>query len=72
MKNLIVEIEDSTKAELIEKVRVNHFSDLGHQVKDAIEDFVRLNQGALIPPLSIRVREKGRDDACGGAEDSPA
>ncbi len=61
MKKLIVEIEDSTRTELVEKVEVKHFSDLGHEVKEAIEDFVRLNEGALMPPLSIRVREKKCD-----------
>lgn len=64
MKNLIVEIEDSTRAELVEKVEVKHLSDLGEEVKDAIDDFVRFNRGALMPPLSIRVREKDREDAC--------
>lgn len=64
MKNLIVEIEDSTNAELVEKVQVKHLSDLGHEVKEAIEDFMRLNEGALMPPLSIRVREKDEDAAC--------
>jgi len=62
MKKLIVEIKDSTKAELVEKVEVKHFSDIGHEVKEAIEDFVRLNEGALMPPVSIRVKEKGRED----------
>lgn len=63
MKKLIVEIQDSTKAELVEKVEVKHLSDLGEEVKEAIEDFVRLNEGALMPPVSIRVKEKGREDA---------
>jgi len=63
MKKLIVEIQDSTKAELVEKVEVKHLSDLGDEVKEAIEDFVRLNEGALMPPVSIRVKEKGREDA---------
>ncbi|EDY16111.1 hypothetical protein CfE428DRAFT_6373 [Chthoniobacter flavus Ellin428] len=62
MKTLIVEIEDSTKAELVERVEVKHLSDLGGEVKEAIEDFVRLNEGALMPPVSIRVKEKGRED----------
>lgn len=72
MKNLIVEIEDSTNAELVEKVQVRHLSDLGDEVKEAIEDFVRLNQGALMPPLSIRVREKGLDEACDNGQNRPA
>jgi len=42
---------------------VKHLSDLGDEVKEAIEDFVRLNEGALMPPVSIRVKEKGREDA---------
>ncbi|MEI9898185.1 MAG: hypothetical protein WDN28_31095 [Chthoniobacter sp.] len=60
MKTLVVEIEDSTKAELVEKVEVRHLSDLGGEVKEAIEDFLKLNEGAVMPPVSIRVREKGK------------
>ena len=42
----------------MEKVEVKHLCDLGNEVKCAIEHFVTLNEGALIPPLSIRVAEK--------------
>lgn len=58
MKKLIVEIADGTKTELMEKVEVKHLCDLGNEVKGAIENFVKLNAGALIPPLCIRVAEK--------------
>ena len=58
MKKLTVEIEDGTRTELMEKVEVKHLCDLGNEVKCAIEHFVKLNQGALIPPVSIRVEEK--------------
>jgi hypothetical protein len=61
MKMLIVEIADGTNTEFMEKVEVKHLCDLGSEVKDAIENFVKLNEGALIPPVSIRVEEK---DAC--------
>lgn len=56
MKSLIVEIEDGTQTELIERVEIKHLSDMGYELKAAIEDFVRLNQGALLPPISIRVK----------------
>jgi hypothetical protein len=72
MKSLIVEIEDSTRAELVERVEVKHLSDLGHEVKAAIDDFVRLNKGAVLPPVSIRVREKNRSGTCGDERDLPA
>lgn len=58
MKKLTVDIEDGTKTELMEKVEVKHFCDLGNEVKCAIEKFVKLNDGALIPPISIHVEEK--------------
>jgi len=58
VKKLIVKIEDGTRTELMEKVEVKHLCDLGNEVKCAIEHFVTLNEGALIPPLSIRVAEK--------------
>jgi len=69
MKTLVVEIADGTNAELVEKVEVRHLSDLGSQVKDAIEDFVKLNEGALIPPVSICVTENGArsQSGCGKA-----
>lgn len=59
MKELIVEIEDDTKAELVEKVEIKHLCDLGDEVKDALDEFVRQNNGAVLPPVSIQVREKG-------------
>jgi len=64
MKKLILEIEDSTQAELVERVEVKHLSDLGHEVKTAIDDFVKLNKGAVLPPVSIRVTEKDRNGTC--------
>lgn len=58
MKTLTVEIEDGTKTEVMEKVEVKHLCDIGDEVKGAIEHFVRVNRGALIPPVCIRVVEK--------------
>lgn len=66
MKKLIVEIADGTKTELMEKVEVKHLCDLGNELKGAIENFVKLNEGALIPPVCIRVEEK---EVCGEAEE---
>jgi hypothetical protein len=62
MKTLIVEIEDGTKAELMEKVEVRHLCDIANEVRDALENFVKQNEGALIPPVSIRVEEKECSD----------
>jgi len=62
MKTLIVEIEDGTKAELMEKVEVRHLGDIANEVRDALENFVKQNEGALIPPVSIRVEEKECSD----------
>ena len=72
MKRLIVKIEDSTRAELVERVEVKHLSDLGHEVKAAIDDFVKLNNGAVLPPVSIRVKEKDRSGTCRDGDESPA
>lgn len=69
MKTLTVEIEDGTKTELLEKVEVKHLCDLGEEVKDAIENFVKVNQGALIPPVCIRVEEK---ETPGESQGAPA
>jgi hypothetical protein len=58
MKKLTVEIADETHTELVKEVAVRHLSDLSEGVKDAVEDFVELNAGAVIPPVNIRVEEK--------------
>jgi hypothetical protein len=63
MKVLTVEIADGTKTELMEKVEVRHLCDLGNEVKGAIDNFMKLNEGALIPPVCIRVEEK--EASCG-------
>ncbi|HSI11902.1 MAG TPA: hypothetical protein VK961_07650 [Chthoniobacter sp.] len=72
MKKLTVEIEDGTRTELMEKVEVKHFCDLAGEVKCALEHFVKLNEGALIPPVSIRVEEKevptGAEAPTGGCD----
>ena len=57
MKKLIVAIRDDTKAELIENLEIKHLSELGDEVKDAIDDFVKFNRGAVLPPVSIHVKE---------------
>lgn len=60
MKNVIVRIEDGTDAKLVERVTVNHLSDLGGGVKDVVDDFVEMNGGAIQPPVSICVAEIDR------------
>ena len=49
---------DDTQTELVKDVSVRHMSDLSESVKNAVEEFVELNEGAVIPPVSIRVEEK--------------
>jgi len=66
MKKLIVEIEDGTKAELVEKVEIKHLSDLAGEVKEAIDDFIQLNEGTVMPPVSICVKEKDAPSEAGG------
>ena len=61
MKKIIVEIEDDSKAELVESISVNHLSDLGESVKDVVEDFVMMNEGVVLPPVSIQVKEQKTD-----------
>jgi hypothetical protein len=57
MKNIIVQVKDETTSELVERVEVNHLSDLGEGVKEVVEDFVEMNKGAVLPPVSIQVVE---------------
>jgi hypothetical protein len=57
MKKIIVDIEDSTKSELVERVEIKHLSDLGDGVKNAVDDFVQANGGVVLPPVSIQVTE---------------
>jgi hypothetical protein len=63
MKKIIVDIEDSTKSELVEKVEIDHLSDLGDGVKNAVDDFVQSNKGVVLPPVAIRVTEVKTPDA---------
>jgi hypothetical protein len=61
MKKIIVEVADGTKAELVETVPIKHLSDLGEGVKDVVEDFVKMNEGVVFPPVSIQVTEQKTD-----------
>jgi len=58
MKKIIVDIEDETNAELVETVAIHHLSDLGEGLKDVVDDFVKMNEGVVFPPVSIHVREQ--------------
>jgi hypothetical protein len=58
MKRLTVAIEDDSKAELVEDVEVRHLCDLANKVKDALDNFVKANEGTMLPPVSIQVTEK--------------
>jgi hypothetical protein len=65
LKQLTVEVEDDTKTELVEQITVKHLNDLGDGVKAVVEDFVVLNGGAVIPPVSIEVKELEGTDSTG-------
>jgi hypothetical protein len=57
-KELVINVEDGTEAALSEEVAIRHLSDLGDSISAVIEDFRRLNDGAVLPPVSIQVTEK--------------
>jgi hypothetical protein len=56
-KQLVVEVEDETKANLIEQIEVRHLSDVGDGVKQVVDNFVQQNAGTVFPPVSIEVTE---------------
>ena len=58
MKKIIVEVKDCTNTTMTEPVAINHLSDLGQGVKEVIDDFVKANAGAVIPPVSIKAVEQ--------------
>jgi hypothetical protein len=58
MKKIIVEVKDDTKAAMVESIDIHHLSDLGEGVKDVVEDFVKANGGAVLPPVSITAVEQ--------------
>ena len=58
MKKIIVEVKDDTKAAIVEPVAIHHLSDLGEGVKEAVDEFVKSNGGAVIPPVSIKAVEQ--------------
>ena len=55
MKEITVEVDDDTKAKLVEIVNINPMSDLGGRVQEVIEDFVKDNEGVVSPPVWIKV-----------------
>ena len=57
MKRIIVEVKDDTKTSVVEPILINHLSDLGEGVKTVVDDFVKANAGAVIPPVSIKAVE---------------
>ena len=58
MKKIIVEVKDDTEAAMVESIDIHHLSDLGEGVKDVVEDFVKANGGAVLPPVSITAVEQ--------------
>lgn len=61
MKKIIVEVKDDTDAAVVESIAIHHLSDLGEGVKDVVEDFVKANGGAVLPPVSITAVEQKED-----------
>ena len=57
MKKIIVKVQDGTNATIVEPVCIHHLSDLGEGVKEAVNDFVEANDGAVIPPVTIQAVE---------------
>jgi hypothetical protein len=57
MKKITVSMTDGTDAELVEDVCVNHLSDLGEGVKQAVDDFATSNDGVVLPPITIKAKE---------------
>jgi len=72
MKKLVVQVQDDTKTLLTEPVAVKHMSDVPEGVKQAVEDFVKENDGVVLPPVEITVTEKAKTEApaCEEAADS--
>ncbi len=58
MKKILVEVKDGTNVVMAEPVILHHMSDLGEGVKEVVEDFVKSNGGAVIPPVSITAVEQ--------------
>lgn len=57
LKHLSIEVGDDTNAELVESITLEHLSDLGEGVKEVVENFIRLNEGTVLPPVCIAVKE---------------
>jgi hypothetical protein len=58
MKKLLVQVKDDTQTTMVEPVEIRHLSDLGETVKEVVDDFVKANDGVLIPPISIKAVEQ--------------
>lgn len=58
MKKIIVEVKDGTKTTMKESIAIHHLSDLGDGVKEVVDDFVKANAGAVLPPVSITAVEQ--------------
>ena len=58
MKKIAVQIQDDTKTTVAEPVEIRHMSDLGDKLKEVVDDFVTANNGAVIPPVTIRAVEE--------------
>jgi hypothetical protein len=63
MKTIIVQVKDDTQTTVVQPIEVRHLSELGETVKAAVDDFIETNDGAVIPPVSIKavVREEPVD-----------
>ncbi len=58
MKKILVVVKDDTHATMVERIAIHHLSDLGEGVKEVVDDFVKSNGGAVMPPVSITAVEQ--------------
>jgi len=58
MKKITVSVKDGTNAHLVKEVSINHLSDLGEGIRQAVDNFAETNEGVVMPPLSIKAVEK--------------
>ena len=58
VKNIVVEVKDGTRTTMVEPISIHHLSDLGDGVKAVVDEFVKSNAGAVIPPVSITAVEQ--------------
>lgn len=58
VKKILVEVQDDTKTTMTQPIEIHHLSDLGEGVKEVVDEFLKANEGAVIPPVSIQAVEQ--------------